>query len=149
MTDQDYRNVLAQNWIRKARETLAAADQLVRAESPVSAVNRMYYAAFYAVQAVLIMDEKSFHRHGAVRSALHRDYVRSGRVPPEIGELYDELFDDRMEGDYAPTTSFPVHEMPTLLARTSQLVELLSAMVPPAKSIADTLREEGIEYQSG
>lgn len=58
-------------------------------------VNRLYYASFYAVSALLLLHDKSFAKHSGIRSAFHREFVRSGIVSKELGHLYDRLFDSR------------------------------------------------------
>lgn len=68
--------------------------------SAVATVNRSYYAAFYAASAVFASDGKTFTKHTGVRAALHRDLVKTSRLPESIGNSYDELFEARGDGDY-------------------------------------------------
>jgi uncharacterized protein (UPF0332 family) len=44
---------LARHRLRRARETLHEGDLLRQAKADVGAVNRYYYAAFYAARALL------------------------------------------------------------------------------------------------
>ena len=85
-------------WLR-AREALAVASQTV-ALSPDAAASRAYYAAFYAVSALLALEEKEFTKHSAVESAVHRDLVKAGRWAPELGRDYSALLALREKGDY-------------------------------------------------
>lgn len=85
-------------WIR-AKEALSTARRDLEV-SPDAAASRAYYAAFYAVSALFARSGKTFTRHAAVEAAVHRDLVRTGRWPEELGKDYSELVQLRMTGDY-------------------------------------------------
>jgi len=90
----------------RAREALDEARLLLNAGHGNATVNRLYYACFYAVSALLLADGLSASEHTHLRSILHRDYVRSGRVPQEMGKHFDLLFNSRQESDYADLVTF-------------------------------------------
>jgi len=69
-------------------------------------VNRLYYAVFYAVSAVLIIRGQNYKKHTAVRAAVHRDFVKPGTISVEFGKLYDSLLRDREEADYVAFVEF-------------------------------------------
>ncbi len=54
MTAKDQRSDMVQYWWSKALESLASARREFEAGSHSFAMNRLYYAAFYAVSAVLL-----------------------------------------------------------------------------------------------
>jgi uncharacterized protein (UPF0332 family) len=68
--------------------------------SPDAAASRAYYAAFYAVSALFATRGRTFTRHSAVEAAVHRDLVREGEWPKELGAVYTELLRLREVGDY-------------------------------------------------
>lgn len=70
------------------------------------AMNRVYYAAFYAVSAALLERGASFKKHSGVRSAFHREFIKSGTLNTEWSKFYDRLFEDRQESDYIALTTF-------------------------------------------
>jgi len=105
MTSRNYRAVIARDWMRKSERALNDAELLFGGDSLVGCVNRLYYAVFYAVSAVLAQEGREYGKHTAVRAALHRDFVKPGRVPRQCSITYNTLFDDRQEGDYTPRTS--------------------------------------------
>ncbi|MBI4599324.1 HEPN domain-containing protein [Candidatus Uhrbacteria bacterium] len=67
---------------------------------PDGAASRAYYAAFNAVSALFALEGKSFKKHSAVDSAVHRDLVRTGRWPVELGKKFSSLVESRTTGDY-------------------------------------------------
>jgi uncharacterized protein (UPF0332 family) len=46
------------------------------------------------------MESKSFTRHSAVEAAVHRDLVKTGIWPTELGQGYSRLSEVRSIGDY-------------------------------------------------
>ena len=60
MTDQPQRAEVVRYWWSKALESLASARREFEASSYSFAMNRLYYAAFYAVCAVLLERRESF-----------------------------------------------------------------------------------------
>jgi len=89
-----------------AQASLQAARRELAASACAFAINRAYYALFYAVSALLLQEGRQFKRHSGVRTAFHRDLIRTGRVEKKYGDLYNQLFDDRQAGDYIALTEF-------------------------------------------
>jgi uncharacterized protein (UPF0332 family) len=123
MTGQNYQKILANLNIEKAVDAYDVGRMALENNRLISAVNRLYYAAFYCVTALLQADGQAFVKHSALRAALHRDLVHSGRVPVEYGELFDRLFKDRQDGDYRPETKFDKGELDLLATQTGKFIE--------------------------
>ena len=85
-------------WSR-AIQSLRTAKTLID-NDPDAAASRAYYAAFYAVSALLVAEGRSFSKHSAVEAAVHRDLVSAGRCPPEVGAAFSSLVSLRATGDY-------------------------------------------------
>jgi len=76
--------------LQRARETLEDARILANSSRWNPCVNRLYYACFYAVSALLIRHGLSSSKHTGVRSLFNRHYVRTGVVPKELAQLYND-----------------------------------------------------------
>ena len=63
-------------------------------------VNRMYYAAFHAVSALLIHSAMQIHTHRGALIAFNKEFVRTGIFTPEEGQLFSQLEGLRERGDY-------------------------------------------------
>ncbi|MBD3392784.1 MAG: HEPN domain-containing protein [Chitinivibrionales bacterium] len=129
MTDQDCRDTIARQWFQKAEDSFAEAVLLLREDRLVGCINRMYYSAFYAASAVIAKEGKTYGKHSAVRASLHRDFVKTNRLPQSSGKVYDKLFEDRQEGDYAPRTSFEREDVELLIGETRELLDSLKVLV--------------------
>lgn len=93
-------------WMVKAKESLEAAEDELKANRVAFSVNRIYYACFYTVSAVLLQKGVKFKKHSGVRAAFHKYFVKTGLVSHDNGRFYDELFEARQRGDYIELVSF-------------------------------------------
>ncbi len=91
-------------WMRMAEEAIASARADIDAGRRRSAINRAYYAAFYAVSAVLLGRGRHFVKHaGVLHRPTSRDLIHPGLLAPEHGKAYDDLFELRLIADYTVT----------------------------------------------
>lgn len=106
MTTDEQRPEIVRYWWSKALDSLASARREFEAASYAFAMNRLYYAAFYGVSAVLLERQQSRRTHSGVRAAFHRQFIKTGLLDMKWGRVYDRLFEDRQEGDYVVFISF-------------------------------------------
>lgn len=120
---------LIRYWFEKSQESLDAAYDEMKAGRLSFSVNRIYYACFYAVSAVLLQRELRFKKHSGVRAAFHHDFVKPGMVSLEHGRLYDELFEARQRGDYIGLASFEQKQVEDWLQQANQFVEAIKSLI--------------------
>jgi uncharacterized protein (UPF0332 family) len=115
-------------WSR-AKKALRAADIIIH-EDPDSSASRAYYAAFHAVSAHFALDGKTFTKHSALESAVHKDLVRPGLWPPEIGKNFSWLAATRSAGDYGG--GIHVSELDAVMAvgKARQIIEFVNSRHP-------------------
>jgi uncharacterized protein (UPF0332 family) len=97
--------------VARAKEALAEATLLLAHNHVSTAVNRLYYAGFYAVSALLLTEGYSSPKHSGIRALFDRHWIASGRLPKDLGRLYRRLFDARQKGDYADLVVFDPAEV--------------------------------------
>ena len=84
--------------LERAYETLADARLLANGGRWNSCINRLYYASFYAVNALLIKNNFKTHTHNGCKSKFHLEFIKSGKLDRRFGKLYSDLFDWRSHG---------------------------------------------------
>lgn len=89
MTTGDPRSGMVRYWWSKALDSLASARRELEAGSYAFAMNRVYYAAFYGVSAVLLERQETFRKHSGVRAAFHRRFIKTGLLETTWGQMYD------------------------------------------------------------
>lgn len=126
---KDPARALALYRMERAHEALEEAGVLFETGHVNAYVNRLYYACFYAVSALLVTRGISTSRHGHLRSLLHRDFVKTGAIPTELGRHFDRLFSNRQEGDYADFVVFQAEEVRPWLDETRAFVDYIGGLL--------------------
>jgi len=103
---KDHKEELVNYWFEKAEESIQSASSEIENDRLSFAINRLYYTLFYSMSAILITNGDSYSKHSGVRAALHRDFIKSGKIDKQVGRLYDELFNARHQADYTPLVEF-------------------------------------------
>ena len=99
MTDykpEDYSNYR----IQRAKETINEIQILVDNKLWNTAINRMYYACFYAVSALLIKNDVKTSSHSGTRQKFGQLFVKTGKIDRDLAKHYTDLFEKRQRGDY-------------------------------------------------
>lgn len=86
--------------MQNAEETLGTAKLCMEHKRYKDTVNRCYYAAFYAVKAVLALEEKDFKRHKDAIAYFNQNYVATSIFEREIGKRLGRLKRKRESSDY-------------------------------------------------
>jgi uncharacterized protein (UPF0332 family) len=113
----------------RAEETLEDACILARAGRWNACVNRLYYACFYAISALLVRDGLSSSKHAGVRSLFNRRYVKTGEVPKDFARIYNDLFERRQEGDYIDFVSFQEAQVLPWISKAEELIGYIAGLV--------------------
>lgn len=91
---------LCQYRINSALETLDTAKKCVDIKHYKDAINRSYYASFYAVKAVLAMEGIDFKRHKDVVAYFNKNYVATEVFSKSLGRMLATLQQTREASDY-------------------------------------------------
>ena len=77
--------------ITEADDSLKVAEHCLKEGWYKDSINRSYYAAFYAVKAVLALSTVDFKRHKDVMGYFNKEYVAKEIFPREIGRKLGAL----------------------------------------------------------
>ncbi len=124
-----HNETLVQYWLEKSEESLDSADSDYQAGRLSPAVRSIYYACFYALSAVMLNEGKTFRKHTAIRGALHRDLIRTGKLDSYWGRYYDEFFESRHRGDYQPLVSFESEQVQEYIIRARGFVKQMENLL--------------------
>jgi len=99
MTSENIR-ALVQYRLEQADESLQAASLLLEKNLFRQAVNRSYYAMYYAVLALLATEKKETSKHSGVISLFDKEFVKKGIFPKELSRWLHGAFDLRQRSNY-------------------------------------------------
>ncbi len=85
------KNDLINYRIARAKETFQDAQILAERERWNSAINRLYYAAYYAIMALLLHSELKPTTHNGAKSNFSEYFIKTGEMEKEYGKIYISL----------------------------------------------------------
>jgi uncharacterized protein (UPF0332 family) len=111
----------------RSQEAIEEAELLLANDHFMGTVNRLYYACFYAVTALLYGDGLTSTTHNGVRTLFGEHWIKTNRLPKEMGTFYRKLFERRQKGDYTDTVAFGRAEVEAWLTETKAFVERINS----------------------
>ncbi|MFO7863772.1 MAG: HEPN domain-containing protein [Salinivirgaceae bacterium] len=109
--------------IETAYKTYEAAKVLADNGFWNSSVNRLYYALFYAVNALLVLNEIPTKSHSATKSQFSMHFIKTGRLDKKHGRLLSQLFDWRQKGDYENVFDYDQKVVEPLFSPVIEMIE--------------------------
>lgn len=120
---------LIQYRVDRARESIEESKLLLENGHLHSSVNRLYYACFYAVTGLLLTEGLSSAKHSGVMALFERHWIKTEKVPRELGLLYRRLFNRRQKGDYDDLVTFLPDDIETWIGEVKIFVAAISDFV--------------------
>ena len=91
---------LVQYRLTQAKDTLAAARELMKGGHHRDAVNRAYYAMFYATLGLLARKLLGSSKHSGVMSLFSQNFIKTGKFSVDVGKNLQRSFELRQKCDY-------------------------------------------------
>ena len=108
----------------QARESLKEADVLLSAGmSCRSVMNRLYYAMFYAVLALLQDKQAGTSKHSGAISLFDREFIKSDIFDKKFSKALHRAFELRQKGDYMEQTEVTKQDIDELRPEATEFVE--------------------------
>jgi uncharacterized protein len=101
--------------LEEAEDSIKEAEVLLKEGMSMRAVmNRLYYAMFYAVLALLQEKGMGTSKHAGAISLFDREFIKNGVFDEKLSKILHRAFELRQKGDYmeqAEVTKSDVDEM--------------------------------------
>jgi uncharacterized protein (UPF0332 family) len=127
--NDEERRIMVEHESRKARQTFAQAETLSREGYWDGVANRLYYASFHAVNALLIHDGHGVRTHHGASSLFRQLYVKTGILPVEVSEHYSILQTMRDKSDYNCSFDATEQLVQPLIEPTRRLIEIVLGQI--------------------
>jgi len=115
--------------LSRARETFEAAQILAENDKWNSTINRLYYAAYYAISALLLSKDLSPTTHNGVKQKFSEHFIKEELIPKEFGKMFSQLFTWRQKGDYDDLFDFDKEKVLPYFDPVERLIELIEEMI--------------------
>jgi len=115
--------------LEKANNTFAEVPVQMKNEFYRTAANRLYYACYYAVTALLINDGHEALTHSGVKTLLGLHYLNTGKIEMRFGKMYRQLFGLRQTGDYEDWIIIGEDDVQSFIEPAKQFIETIENLI--------------------
>lgn len=125
---QEERNAIVAYRTEKARMALDEIKKVMPLEVWGIIANRMYYALYYAVSALLTKDSHTVNTHKGALSLVNQYYVKTDILTKEDGHLFGQVFAFRQGSDYDDFIDATKEDVEQLFPKVEVLVKKIIAL---------------------
>ena len=115
--------------ISRAKDTLDDANILAENRKWNSAINRLYYAAYYAVMALLLSADLKPTTHNGAKSNFSQHFIKTGKIDKELGKIFSQLFTWRQKGDYDDLFDFQKETVLPYFDPVKELIDNIEELI--------------------
>ena len=128
VNDEDRREIVKYR-LEKSLRTYNEAVGSIANGYVETAANRLYYAAYYAVSALLVSYKYEASTHNGVIQMFGKAFIKSKVLERRYGTIFNQLFSLRMTGDYEDRRFLDIEEdVKPLIEPTKELIDVVSVM---------------------
>ena len=128
LSDEE-RKIIVSLEIEKAYRHYNQALIMQREEQWDGMANRLYYAVFHAVSALLFFDKHEVNSHKGSHVIFAQYYIKTNILPRLYGDLYRKLARMREESDYNCTYDEEPDVLQSNIVPAKEMIDTISAMV--------------------
>ncbi len=114
--------------IDRANEAIIEAKEALELNHLILAVNRIYYACFYSVEALMLTRDFSTKNHGALKGEFNKAFIHSGILDKKYYKILSNAFENRQTGDYGDFVKFNKDEVGNSLTEAKEFVTEINKM---------------------
>lgn len=135
--NDETRSAMLDYRIERAHSTLKEADLLYSGGYYNAAINRLYYACYYATIALLLSRGFETSTHNGVKTQLSMHFVRTGRLSLEHSTTFGLLFDKRHSSDYNDFAYCDAALVDLLRPRAEDFILAVEALTREKESLSE------------
>ena len=104
--EERWPKALALSRLKRARQHLKSARDLLVNEDFADSVSRSSYAIFQAARALLVTEQLESRKHSGVIALFNRYFVKTGKVDKQLGMVLKDARRSREMADYSDLAEF-------------------------------------------
>jgi uncharacterized protein (UPF0332 family) len=114
---------------QRSKESYLDAELLAKNERWNSAINRLYYSAYYAVTALLLKHDLNPTTHNGAKLKLSENFIKTSKIPTNLGKMYSQLFSWRQKGDYDDLFDFTEEKVTVYFEPVKDFIDLIEKLL--------------------
>lgn len=115
--------------MERAWDTLDDAKILASNGKWNSAINRLYYSAYYAVMALLLKNGLKPTTHNGAKTIFTEHFIKNQIIDRNFGKMYSQLFTWRQKGDYDDLFDFDESKVKPYFEPVEEFIRLIDSLI--------------------
>ena len=107
----------------RADETFHEAEILFNENCYNAAINRLYYACYYIISALLVKNGIQAHTHAGTKQMFGLHFIVNGILPKRINTIFTTLYEKRHSSDYDDFTYCERETVEDLMPQVQELIQ--------------------------
>jgi len=132
--NDEERKLLVEFEIEKAHKLIEQFTILENAELWDTLANRVYYAVFHAVTALLIMNGLHAGSHQGVSVLFNKHFVKENLVDEKYGRLLARLENMREKSDYTCLFETTKEEIMPMIPQAKEMISIIENLINSNKN---------------
>ena len=129
MMNKETRDAIVAYRLENAQKTLNEIPIHIEHKLWNTAVNRLYYACYYAVTALLINSGIEAQTHAGVRRMLALHFTKTEKLSIKLNKFYTDLFESRQTSDYADFIYFDYETVEELYKQATVFIDAIKKLI--------------------
>ena len=115
--------------LQKSAQALKEAGLLRDNKMTDTAVSRLYYAAFYAVNALLVSKGFNPKTHTGTKTIFNKEFILTQKLKSSLSDFYTFIMSKRFEADYDDFVFIDNDNMDRLFTQTRDFVNEVTGLI--------------------
>ncbi len=115
--------------LQKAAQSIKEAKLLTENRIFDTALSRLYYGAFYSVNALLISHGFNPKTHTGTKSIFNKEFVLTKKVEGRFADHYSFIMAKRFEADYDDFVFVDEDKIESLIRDTEEFIKMISGLI--------------------
>ena len=113
----------------RAKQSLQVAKKVLQDGFIEDAVNRIYYAIYYAVSALLYTRKLHPKTHLGMKALFNKEFVKNNFITDKQAQIYSTIFAKRFEADYEDFFTIDTDSVHQHLAEATNFIFLIETII--------------------
>jgi uncharacterized protein (UPF0332 family) len=135
---EEERKTVVQYRLEKARKTFSELTLLTDNALWYTAANRLYYASFYAVGALLLQNGIEAKTHSGTINQFGLHFVKTRIFSQQEGGLFQDLFELRQEGDFEDWVVLSEEDVMPLIDPVKNFIDKIEQVILTSQTNNET-----------
>jgi len=127
--DEESIKELVEYRIQRSKETLDEVKSITENGFYNTAINRLYYACYYAVIALLVKNNIAAQTHAGVKQMLGLHFVATSKLATNHSRFYAQMFNNRISGDYDDFVTFDREMIEELMPKAQVFIDAIEKLI--------------------